>query len=1045
MIDIDTLSKYLSVKIITPEQLKENEKMIRQLQKEPGYIKACLTLACNIENKYSEEICLNAAIQLKNSILQNWNTNNINIEEKDFIKASIIDSILYTINKEDLKKLRIFNQCLKNILKNDFLNEEFRNEFINKLKQFFDSKNQNMIYAGIISFYQLSKLYEVENESQGLIEYHKIFDQFNQAFLFFLDNCSDINNNFQNMIIYKLLRIFMKTIHSSIPSCLNDNSDNFDKWMNIILKIINIEITKEQSENLIIKKLKKIAFDLIMRLYQKYSIKFRYNENIRIFYTNWEKYIKIIFESLYNIYSKNNIITEDSLVIIYKLFIHFIKKKEFSQKVIQLFSAKNMKEKLITDAILSKRDLEYRYYSPKEYICNDIIISSIFKKKRNLVIELIENISIYNNSQLLKEYCEFFYEALKINEENIIKEHELNLINDEYLCIINGKLNAHLIKEAILFIVEKLNTHILKYEKEFLSYILKNYIISELDCKIGLLRERACSFIKNFSKYKFESNDSLFIIQKICYLLKNDNQIPVKTIAAITIPKYMKREKCKIIIQKNIKDLILLYLDLVKNIELKDLITSINSIVLYFESDIKDIIIPICEYFYNYFIEKAKKEREMEIENVITSEVSSVLDTILKMYLGIIQYFINDQEIFSKIEKWILEILKYCLSKEGNDHLEEALSIITIILEKSNKTPELIWSLFKDILISTLQGEDFEYEFFEETVTCICYFISKDTETFLRNDKEYLKLILVFFDKVNEKFLNNSEKLRYLYQIFEIMFECCKGKIDNIHLLLLKYIKNNIINANKHDIESLSELLSCCIVYNSDIVIKFFIENGDIYKIYLKSLNQINLNIETKRALLALCCLLTNKNSNELIKNDLEILIKYSLTFGNFIINKKLKEKKNKNPNNIGIEKDSNDEDEENEISDEAEIIDNYLNKEKYNIFIDDKNGPNLDINKNNNNILDEILGKEDNNNLDEGLDDIEDETDEDEDYFYDEINCLTDLNNFSKMNFLEILLDTINNASNSYQEILQLLISNPEISKLYSQLKESIKQKQMI
>ena len=137
----------------------------------------------------------------------------------------------------------------------------------------------------------------------------------------------------------------MKTIHSSIPSCLNDNSDNFDKWMNIILKIINIEITKEQSENLIIKKLKKITFDLIMRLYLKYSTKFRYNENIKIFYTNWEKYIKVIFESLYNIYSNNNIITEESLVTIYKFFIHFIKKKEFSEKVIQLFSNKNMKEK----------------------------------------------------------------------------------------------------------------------------------------------------------------------------------------------------------------------------------------------------------------------------------------------------------------------------------------------------------------------------------------------------------------------------------------------------------------------------------------------------------------------------------------------------------------------------------------------------------------------------------------------------------------------------------------------------------------------------
>ena len=124
-------------------------------------------------------------------------------------------------------------------------------------------------------------------------------------------------------------------------------------------------------------------------------------------------------------------------------------------------------------------------------------------------------------------------------------------------------------------------------------------------------------------------------------------------------------------------------------------------------------------------------------------------------------------------------------------------------------------------------------------------------------------------------------------------------------------------------------------------------------------------------------------------------------------------------------------------------IIDNFVNKEKYNIFIDEKICPNFDINKNNNNILDEILGKEDTNNLDEGLDEIEDETDEDEDYFYDEINCLGDINNFSKMNFLEILIDTINIASNSYQEILQFLISNKEISKLYSQLKESIKQNQ--
>ena len=38
-------------------------------------------------------------------------------------------------------------------------------------------------------------------------------------------------------------------------------------------------------------------------------------------------------------------------------------------------------------------------------------------------------------------------------------------------------------------------------------------------------------------------------------------------------------------------------------------------------------------------------------------------------------------------------------------------------------------------------------EFFEETVTYVCYFIAKDNDAFLRNENEYLKLVLVFFDK----------------------------------------------------------------------------------------------------------------------------------------------------------------------------------------------------------------------------------------------------------------------------------------------------------
>ena len=63
----------------------------------------------------------------------------------EIIKIMLI--LLLLSHKEDLKKVRIFNQCLKNILKNDFLNDEFKNKYINKLKQIYDSKNKNIIYV----------------------------------------------------------------------------------------------------------------------------------------------------------------------------------------------------------------------------------------------------------------------------------------------------------------------------------------------------------------------------------------------------------------------------------------------------------------------------------------------------------------------------------------------------------------------------------------------------------------------------------------------------------------------------------------------------------------------------------------------------------------------------------------------------------------------------------------------------------------------------------------------------------------------------------
>ena len=90
-----------------------------------------MKITCNLEQKYSKEIELNAAIQLKNYINSNWKFTNdhnhnqqliiedddiiivISNEDKEYIKNNIVDSLIYFVTKENVKVLKQLNQCIK--------------------------------------------------------------------------------------------------------------------------------------------------------------------------------------------------------------------------------------------------------------------------------------------------------------------------------------------------------------------------------------------------------------------------------------------------------------------------------------------------------------------------------------------------------------------------------------------------------------------------------------------------------------------------------------------------------------------------------------------------------------------------------------------------------------------------------------------------------------------------------------------------------------------------------------------------------------------
>ena len=176
-LDIFMLSSVLRVNNIDIKTLRENEKMINYFKTLSNYPSLLLTMICEQNKNFSEEISLNASIQLKNYINSFWknnnniNTNNLGDEEniiideenKKYLRMKIWDAVIYIIEIENINILKQLNQCLKKILKYDLKENkiEYNQKFLYKVIICLSSKNLKKIYAGINLFYQLSKVFEL--------------------------------------------------------------------------------------------------------------------------------------------------------------------------------------------------------------------------------------------------------------------------------------------------------------------------------------------------------------------------------------------------------------------------------------------------------------------------------------------------------------------------------------------------------------------------------------------------------------------------------------------------------------------------------------------------------------------------------------------------------------------------------------------------------------------------------------------------------------------------------------------------------------------
>ena len=910
---------------------KEYDSLLLKYQILPKYGPYLLTIACNKDGTIPNQISQAAAITLKNYIISNWkfgedeklnkqlcfegeNIIVISNEDKDFIRKNILEGVIFVIEKENVKILKQFNQCVKKIIKLDY-KDIWQNDFMNCIINCINSQDQKKIYAGIILFYQLSKIYEFEDEKNQII-YNEALKLVNDKFIFFIDMCKGIKNNVEAMILYKLYKIFFKNFQGSVPSFILNN-EIYQNWSFYLVQILKTPIDKNyiEDKNSIFWKLKKICFRIVTRVTQKYKNK----ETKDIIHNNFREnllndYLPQYYDVFTIIFSNCNknqeYIDSNGKLYVYQFYYFLLNISNFREKVAKLFLENDLLlEEIIKDCTLPKCDLDAWVNSPKEYIGQKEEELSMYNTKKYRAMNLIKYFMEFKDKKskqfiFFDKLFNYFCNELIKDEQNLtIEENNIknNLIknpnNEDYL--LNPQNVPYCLKkESILFLLKK-NSDVIS-ENTDSDLLIKKLIFPSLKSPCGLLREQSCDFI---SRFKIKNEELLEeLIKILCFLMEKDPQLSVRLYACIALGNFLENKKVRNMIKGNVKKILEISLKLMDETDVELIMDNLQKIVKYFTEESQQYVVELSDYLIKYFLRIIEKEKNMEDESKFM-DTYTIKNNIVTTFTIFIKYFINTPEIYNKITNHIDTLINYFLTK--SDTPESGFDLIEEILKYSenSNTYYHIWKFFIP-LIQTVTGTEEELAEFNKSFPghifngqgfesildigrLVCYYISKDPKSFIDLKDNNGVGYIIYTTKLIENIIQVSEskgdydEIKFCLGIIMTLFDYFKGQMDKLMNDLIEYVSHKIKNGNiknKFLIQFLLNIISICFIYDP-IKCLNALQNKNITKeifiFWFNNLDKLGSKINIKYNLIAICSIIKidiNKQDKLIIDNMRQLI-----------------------------------------------------------------------------------------------------------------------------------------------------------------------------
>ena len=472
--------------------------------------------------------------------------------------------------------------------------------------------------------------------------------------------------------------------------------------------------------------------------------------------------------------------------------------------------------------------------------------------------------------------------------------------------------------------------------------------------------------------------------------MQNDPILPVRFESSMALSAILGQKNVKELIKGNIQTLLQIYLKLMEETDLEEIMDSLQDVVTNFTEESKIYIVELSEYLIKYFKKLVTHIHEEDKENEVDD--FSLINNIINTFSNFIHYFVNNESIYPKIENYIDILLNYCLLEEPYDKLEDGLNLLEEILVNCKIIPKHIYKFFIPLIKTILENEEestinnnnnininnninnnieldgFGYESIMDINKIICYYIYKDDGSLIdlmdNNGQKYLYYIIKYIKEIIKVCNKNNEFRDYIY-IFDIsntLFDKYKNKVE----IIAEEILNNILSLfenkkNETLLNYLCLLLSTCFLYYPFKTLKYFQNNNklkDILMLWFFEIDKIKKYKQLKYNLYGICSLISleQNQQDKLIIDNIKLFVDKILNLINKINEKIQKEEKNKENAKNKEEGNENDEDlnedelfqkflEGKEINDdEDEDWEEDEEDEEINLTVADKQSPILTV-----------------------------------------------------------------------------------------------------